>query len=91
VEKENRDSDKVELAAVDDYAAERYYAVDDDYVKVEEDIEGEKVQYNKDDKEEEKKEDKNWVAHTFDVVGVEKTEYMRVNYDGHEVCENGVY
>ena len=84
-------SDKVELAVVDDYAVERYCEVDDDYVKLEEDIEEDKVRYNKDDKEEEKREDKKWVAHTFDVVGVEKTEYMRVNYDGHEVSENGVY
>ena len=82
-------SDKVELAAVDDYAVEHYCEVDDDYVKLEEDIEEDKVRYNKDDKEEEK--NRKWVAHTFDVVGVEKTEYMRVNYDGHEVGENGVY
>jgi hypothetical protein len=90
VEKGGRNSDNVESAAVDEYAVGRYYDVDDDYVKVEEDIE-DKVRYSKDDKEEEKREDKKWVAHTFDVVGVEKTEYMRVNYDGHEVGENGVY
>ena len=91
MEKGDRNSDNVELAVVDEYAAECYYDVDDDYVKVEEDIEEDKVQYNKDDKEEEKREDKKWVVHTFDVVGVEKTEYMHVNYDGHKVGENGVY
>ena len=91
MEKGDRNSDNVELAVVDEYAVECYYDVDDDYVKVEEDIEEDKVQYNEDDKEEEKREDKKWVAHTFDVVGVEKTEYMHVNYDGHEVGENSVY